>query len=377
MRCIDRSLTGASLLVAASGAAAQSSVTLYGTADTFVQYLRNGAVHSWSVRSGGNTGSNVGLKGSEDLGNGLKAAFALENGFNISNGGFFVDSSTLFYRQAWVGLIDEKYGALTFGRQYQPTFWAVYPTDPFRGDEVLSPLSAAATALDRHTLATQSATGRSSNSIVYQSPVVGGLKFYAMYGLSTTVTQPVPESLGNILDLALTYSGYGFYAGLAYQNQHGGNELLPGLPVLPGQPAGLNLLGTERFTGALAYRIGIVNLQFNYTYNRSKDAPPGSVATVIGAAHSYSIAELGATIQASPADTIELAGIERNARGVHDNTPGVQVGVEHLLSKRTTIYARAGYMKNNGAATMSWPGIAASGTDASQTLVALGMTHRF
>ena len=377
MRCIGTGLAGILMLTAAGQVSAQSSATLYGVADTFIQYLGNGALHSLSLRSGGNTGSNLGLKGSEDLGNGLKAVFTLESGFNMNNGGFFVDSSTLFYRQSWVGLSDGKYGSLTFGRQYQPTFWAVYPADPFRGDEVLSPLSAAATTADRHTLATQSAAGRSSNSVVYQSPVVGGFKFYAMYGLSTTVTQPVPQTVGNILDLALMYSGYGFYAGLAYQNQHGGSESLPGLPVLPGQPAGLNLLGTERFTGALAYRIGIVNLQFNYTYNRSSDAPAGSMAVVLGAAHSYSIAELGATIQASAADTIEIACFERNVRGVHDNTRGVQVGADHLLSKRTTIYARAGYMKNNGAATMSWPGATASGPNASQTRFAVGMTHRF
>lgn len=371
MRSIGKGLVGASLLVVAGAAAAQTSVTLYGVADTFVQFLGNGAVHSWSVRSGGNSGSSFGLRGSEDLGAGLKAVFTLENGYTINNGGFFVDSSTLFYRQAWVGLSDEKYGSLTFGRQYQPTFWTIYPTDPFRGNEVLSPLSAAAAAVDKHTLATQSATGRSSNSIVYQSPVVGGLKLYAMYGFATTVTQPIPQSLGNILDVALIYSGAAAYAGIAYQNQHSGTETVPGLP------GALNLLGTERFTGALGYRIGIVNLQFNYTYNRSKDAPAGSLAARLGADHSYSIMEAGATIQASSADTVEIAAVERDVRGVHDNTPGVQLGVDHQLSKRTSIYARAGYMKNNGSATMSWPGVTVSGANATQTMVAVGMTHRF
>ncbi len=371
MRSIGKGLVGASLLVAAGGALAQNSVTLYGVADTFVQYLGNGALHSTSLRSGGNTGSNFGMKGSEDLGGGLKAVFTLENGYNISNGGFFVDSSTLFYRQAWVGLSDEKLGSLTFGRQYQPTFWAVYPTDPFRGDEVLSPLSAAADAVDRHTLATQSASGRSSNAMVYQSPVVADLKLYAMYGFAATVTQPVPQTVGNILDVSLIYSGYGPYVGIAYQNQHSGTESLPGLP------SALNLLGTERFTGALGYRIGIVNLQFNYTYNRSKDPLAGSLAARLGADHSYSIAEAGATIQASSSDTVEIAAIERDVRGVHDNTPGVQVGFDHLLSKRTTIYARAGYMKNNGSATMSWPGVAVTVQNATQTMVGVGMTHRF
>ncbi|CAB3778413.1 Outer membrane porin protein 32 [Paraburkholderia caffeinitolerans] len=364
-------LLGVSLLVAAGSAAAQSSVTVYGVADTFIQFLGNGAKHSWSERSGGNTGSSFGLRGSEDLGNGLKAVFTLENGYNINNGGFFVDSTALFYRQAWVGLNHADYGSLTFGRQYQPTFWAIYPSDPFRGDEVLSPLAAAAVATDMKTIATQAAQGRSSNSMVYQSPVVGGLKLYAMYGFAATTTTPIPQTTGNILDLALTYSGYGLYAGLAYQNQHAGAESVPGLPVA------LNLLATERFTAALAYRIGIVNLQANYTYNRSKDAPAGSLAARLGAAHSYGIAEVGATIQATSVDTIEIAGIERDVRGAHDNTPGVQIGVDHLLSKRTTIYARAGYMKNNGSAMMSWPGVTASGPQATQTMVALGLSHRF
>lgn len=371
MHSISKALVGASLSVAAGGALAQSGITLYGVADVFVQYLGNGSTHSWSERSGGNSGSNFGLRGSEDLGGGLKAAFVLENGYTINNGGFFVDSSTMFYRQAWVGLNHENYGSLTFGRQYQPTFWAIYPTDPFRGDEVLSPLSAAANAVDRNTLATQSASGRSSNAIVYQSPVTAGFKLYAMYGLASTATQPVPQSIGNILDLALTYQGAGLYAGLAYQNQHAGTEAFPGLP------AALNVLGTERFTGALGYRIGVVNLQANYTYNRSKDAPAGSLAARLGASHSYSIAEVGATIQATPADVIEIAGIERDVRGVHDDTPGIELGFEHLLSKRTTIYARAGYMKNNGVAKMSWPAVVVTEANASQTLVALGMAHRF
>ncbi len=64
-------------------------------------------------------------------------------------------------------------------------------------------------------------------------------------------------------------------------------------------------------------------------------------------------------------------------RGVHDNTQGVQLGVDHSISKRTSFYMRAGYMKNNGTATMSWPGVTVTGTDASQMLVALGMTHWF
>ena len=368
---IRKGIGGAAVLLAAQSAWAQSSLTLYGVADSFVQYLGNGSAHSFSLRSGGSSGSSLGVKGEEDLGGGLKAKFVLESGYTINNGAFFVDSSALFYRQAWVGLAQDKYGSLTFGRQYQPTFWAIYFTDPFRGNEMLSPVGAAAVAVDRNTLATQSATGRTSNSIEYQSPVVGGLKLYTMYAFASTSTLPVAENVGNLFDVALSYSGYELYVGVAYQNQHAGTEAVPGLP------AALNLLGTERFTGAIAYRIGIVNLQANYTYNRSSDAPAGSLAAQLNAAHSYGFAEVGATIQASAADVVEIAGVQRSARGVHDSAEGVQIGIDHNISKRTQIYARAGYMKNHGSSMMSWPGVPVTESGSSQRLVAVGLSHRF
>jgi general bacterial porin, GBP family len=371
MRLMRKGICGATVMLAAGGAAAQSSVTLYGVADTFLQYQGNGSQHTFSERSGGNTGSMFGLKGSEDLGGGLKAVFDIETGFNINNGSLFADTSTLFYRQSWVGLTDDRFGTLTFGRHYQPTFWAVYPTDPFRGNEVLSPLSAAVLAVDRNTLATQYVTGRTSNSVLYKSPNLAGFQLYALYAFSATVTQPVPETSGSTLDLAATYSGYGAYAAIAYQYQH------PGTATIRALPTTLGLLGTEHYTGALGYRIGIVNLQFNYAYNKPKDAPPRSVAALLGLGQPYSIMEVGATIQATPADTVEIAGIDRNVRGVHDNTAGVEIGVDHSVSKRTSFYMRAGYMRNHGTATMSWPGITVTDSDASQTLVALGMTHRF
>ncbi|MEM5311784.1 porin [Paraburkholderia sp. JHI869] len=371
MRFISKGICGATLAVMAGSAAAQSNVTLYGVADVFLQYLDNGGKHSYSERSGGNAGSMFGLKGSEDLGNSLKAVFNVEAGYNINNGGLFADTTALFYRQAWVGLTHDKYGSLTFGRQYQPTFWVVYPSDPFRGNEILSPLSAGVLAVDHNTLATQYATGRTSNSILYKSPNLAGFQLYGLYGFSATVTQPVPQTSGNTLDLGLSYSAYGLYAGIAYQYQH------PGTATIAGLPAALNLLGTEHFTGALGYRIGIVNLQFNYAYNRPHDAAPHSLAAVLGAGKSSSLMEFGATIQATPADTVEIAGIARNVRGAHDNTPGVQIGYDHSISKRTAFYLRAGYMRNNGTATMSWPGVSVTNYGSTQVLGVVGMTHRF
>jgi len=372
MRFIGKCICAIILVTGSVNAFAQSSdVTLYGVVDTFIQYLNNGGMHSFSERSGGNTASLFGLKGSEALGGGLRAIFDLESGFNVNNGAFFVDSTALFYRQAWLGLADDRYGSLTFGRQYEPSFWVVYYGEPFRGNEALSPLGVSVATVDRRTLATQVPTGRASNAIVYQSPNLSGFKLYAMYGFSSTTTQPVPTTNGNVFDVAAMYTGYGLYAGIGYQNQHAGKQTLPGLS------AALNRLGTENFTGALAYRLGIVNFQFNYMYSRPQDAPAGSMAALLGAGHSFSALELGATIQASSADTIEIAGIERSVRGAHDSTQGIEVGFDHNLSKRTTLYARAGYMKNHGSATSSWPGVSVTAPGTSQTMMALGLSHRF
>jgi predicted porin len=47
------------------------------------------------------------------------------------------------------------------------------------------------------------------------------------------------------------------------------------------------------------------------------------------------------------------------------------------LSKRTSLYGRAGYIKNNGSSTVSWPGVTVSEPGTKQTLAVLGMTHRF
>ncbi|NVI05161.1 porin [Paraburkholderia youngii] len=378
MKLTAKALSGATLLLMVGSAAAQSSVTMYGVLDTFVQYLNNGGAASYSQRSGGATGSLFGLRGNEDLGAGTEAKFDIETGYNLNNGTLFADTTTLFYRQAWVGLFDDKYGSLTFGRQYQPTFLVAYNADPFALNEVLSPLSAAVLAVDRNTLAIQSITGRTSNAMKYQSPNMGGVRLYAMYAFSTKVTQPVPATTGNVLDVGATYTGYSLYAGFAYQVQHPGIETISLGPF-----TSMNLVASEHFTGALAYRFGIANIQLVYTYARPQEPEAGSAAALVGAAHPVSIAGVGATIQATSADVVEIEGFERNVRGAHDNTPGIQIGYDHFLSKRTSLYLRAGYMKNNGNAATSWPGIrvvtstGATNYGASQTLVAVGATHRF
>src|SRR6516164_6604222 len=102
----------------ATGAHAQSSVTLYGALDTSIEVTNPGA--GWVARmdSGAYRGSRFGVRGEEDLGNGILILFELENGFG-SNDGTLAVANTIFNRQAWIG-VGTRWGTVRVGRQYSP-----------------------------------------------------------------------------------------------------------------------------------------------------------------------------------------------------------------------------------------------------------------
>jgi predicted porin len=117
---------GAGLLaLSAQSTFAQSSVTLYGLVDTSVRYLTNANSNNdsqVSMGEGVETPSRFGLKGTEDLGGGTSAVFKLENQFQLWSGKLDNSNNTLFQRNAYVGLSNNQYGTLTFGRQQTPFF---------------------------------------------------------------------------------------------------------------------------------------------------------------------------------------------------------------------------------------------------------------
>ncbi|GAA5232813.1 porin [Verticiella sediminum] len=121
--CLAASMAAAGM-VTFGAAHAQSSVTLYGIVDVSLEAYNNapdgagGSKTTTGMRSGGLSGSRWGLRGSEDLGNGMKAIFQLESGFNLGTGN---GDGRMFQRTAMAG-IQAPWGKLTFGRQYTPSF---------------------------------------------------------------------------------------------------------------------------------------------------------------------------------------------------------------------------------------------------------------
>ena len=103
-----------------AGSAFAADVTLYGRIDTGLRYTNTDidtsadAVDKFEMATGNFTGNRFGLKGEEEIGNGMKVAFVLENGYN-SDDGQFKTSGTLFDRQASLHL-KGGFGELAFGR---------------------------------------------------------------------------------------------------------------------------------------------------------------------------------------------------------------------------------------------------------------------
>jgi predicted porin len=168
-------LTAATLAVFASAAHAQSSVTLYGLIDAGISYVNNSKTasgHDSLVKydDGVAQGSRWGLRGTEDLGGGLKALFVLESGFNSGNG-TLGQGGALFGRQAFVGLSKDGIGALTFGRQYS------FSTDYLGGNYSTGGQTVAGNYAYHINDVDQLTSSRINNAVKFSSANFAGLTF--------------------------------------------------------------------------------------------------------------------------------------------------------------------------------------------------------
>lgn len=126
---MKKSLIALACASAFAGSANAQSLTTYGIVDMgFVS--ESGTASIQKLTSGAQSGTRLGFKGTEDLGNNMKALFVLETGIAADKGGFN-QGNLAFARQSFVGLQSDA-GTLTLGRQYTPFFLALNAVaDPF------------------------------------------------------------------------------------------------------------------------------------------------------------------------------------------------------------------------------------------------------
>lgn len=150
---------------------AGSTVTIYGILDNgfeWVNHASAGSGNSARVSNGKGT-SHWGLRGSENLGNGLKAIFNLEQGLTLDTG-VMGHGGRMFGRQSYVGLQSDDFGRLTFGRQFTMKWWAT------RFGNVFGTGAHGLPTLDEGV-----GNPRHDNAILWLSPVMKGFQVGASY----------------------------------------------------------------------------------------------------------------------------------------------------------------------------------------------------
>lgn len=326
-------------------AQAQSSVTIYGLLDVNVAHERAGSLKRSGMDVSELNGSRLGFRGSEDLGNGLKAIYTLETAVRLDIGGM---DGAGFQRQTFLGL-EGSWGRITAGRQYSPAFVAL---DPF---EATGGADRTAGLLHRKTgSVARGYQVRFDNMIKYRSPEMAGFSVDAGYWTGA-------ENASDDSDVRRQGRGYGLTG--MYKNG-------PFAASVTTQSYITNATGGRASTHGIAgaYDFGVAKLYALYT----QDKEHGSQGS--GKARSYAV---GAEIPVSKAGTVAVSYGSRNESGEADteDASGVSLYYMHNLSKRTTLYTAYSQLNNRGDANYGFNLTPDAGDRIS--VVMAGIRHRF
>jgi general bacterial porin, GBP family len=367
----------------ATAASAQSSVTLYGIIDAGFTYVNNvqntgpgpdRQVSNFGMSSGNLQGSRWGLRGQEDLGGGMKAIFALENGFDITNGRAGQDGRQ-FGRQAYVGLTSNGFGTVTLGRQYDSVV------------DYLGPLTANGSwggTFFSHPYDNDNTDNsfRINNSIKYQSANYGGFSFGGLYGFSNNSEA---FATNRAYSAGMQYANGPLKVAAAYLQTQGANGNAGGAITEANLGSGNGNIGAagtistkrQRTYGVGAsYSAGALTFGGVWTQSRFDDVLASDADA------NFNNYELNARYNLTPALALGGAYTYTSANlhgfGQSEKVNYHQVGLQadYLLSKRTDIYAEGVYQKatDKGRANIYGVNSSASGN---QVVVSTGIRHRF
>ncbi|MDR6376936.1 porin (plasmid) [Paraburkholderia strydomiana] len=352
---MKKSLLALAALGAFAGVAhAQSSVTLYGIIDEgFNINTNSGGKHLYNLSSGVMQGSRFGLRGTEDLGGGLKALFVLENGFDVNNGRLG-QGGLMFGRQAYVGL-SSQFGTVTLGRQYDSVVDYVGPLEA--GDQWGGYIAAHPGDIDNFNNAY-----RTNNTVKYTSADYAGLKFggtYSFGGVAGNFTS------NQIWSLGAGYNNGPLVLGVGYLNartpaasgglfNNGGTAATPATAVSSPVYGAYTSANTYQVIGAGgAYTFGAATV--GLTYSNIRFANLGAAfaqPNVRGQSATFNNAEINFKYQLTPAllvgaayDYTRGASIEGASRAQYHQGA---VGVDYFLSKRTDVYVIGVYQHASG-----------------------------
>ena len=311
---MKKSLLALAVLGAFAGvASAQSSVTLFGTVDLNARYVKNdGSAKRVSLSQDGINSSQLGFRGVEDLGGGLKASFILLQGVSADTG--TQNGAKLFNRRATVSLLG-GFGEVRLGRDYTPTFWNNTTFDAF-GTNGLGDSSHVTVGLLQPTFV------RADNSIGYFLPSnIGGL--YGQFMVAAAEGVNTGKYIGGRIGFA---AGPFDIAGAYGQS---------GIAGTTTKAKDFNIGGS--------YDLGVVKLMGYYDQTKvltvKETRISGSIVVPLGQG------EIHASVSQGKNDTAAKPKAQQLA-----------LGYVYNLSKRTAMYGTVAQISNKNGATQSIAG---------------------
>ena len=267
-------------------------------------------------------GSSLGVKGSEELTEGLKASFLIEMSPAVDDNS--TGAAGMWNRQSYVSL-NGGFGALRIGKQYSQAFNNVVGVDPGGATGIAGNASYCVLLAYSKCIGGSDNPLRQKNALQYDLPeLAAGLKAGAtiVYGEANTVTDS--KKSGDGYGINLSYASGPLYAGITYDEvKNTGIGLLAENSI---STAGKN----ELTTMSASYNLGMAKISINNSKmkvgSKSIDNTFGSVSVPFGG---------NANVWAS-------IGEGKAAGTKHD---GYQLGLNFALSKRTIIYAQTGQLE--------------------------------
>ena len=329
-----KKITLAALIIGAFAAAtaqAQSNVTVYGVVDLGIAKTTGGALLERE-----NQASRLGFKGTEDLGNGLKAIFNLESEFKADTGAQ-ATANTLFDRQAWVGLTGD-FGTVYLGRTKDLIDGTLARVDPFNTYGVIGKINEPVMRGGQSPngpAAGGSVVGASrvSNAITYNSPTFSG------FVVSGQVVASEIKDADSGYSVVATYDMGPASAHAGYQRK------VQSVANAAAEPT-LWLVGG-------GYKFGPAKVTFDYSKADTDVAVNGEFKSfLIGLAYDIGGGAIKASYVKQKQDSSLVSGKE--------TAKAFGLGYDYPLSKRTAVYGYAGRDQFSD-----------------KSVYQLGMTHKF
>lgn len=370
---------------AASALQAQAAdVQVYGLIDTGLSFKsvdadnKKGRKESVEMGQSQLVPNRWGLRGTEDLGNGLKVGFVLEGQFASDTG--TMTGNRLFHRSAQVSLISQDYGTLNLGRS--GALRSGFGTTGIWGPKTNPFSNAAGSFIAGHKWIMPGGFKAVDNAVTYQSPVWAGAQLHLQYSSRIDGVTEDDEAVENRDSTDRQWA-----VGLTYAN--GPLRAVAVLDQVMYKTVKPHNTNPERGTALSAevdYKFDVAKLYlsgmwFNDMAKKEFQGHAFNGVNLLSAtAYQGYVVEVGADIPAAGGtvkvnlgwmDAESSEGTAKKAQDTDRLTVGV--GYTYPLSKRTQLYTAAGYLRDSYKLQTS--GAKETNPDAYEVIA--GMVHRF